>query len=60
MIRYLLDTNILSEPTRVTPNQNLLTRLAEYRDSVATAAIVWHELWYGCRRLPPSRKAGAY
>ena len=26
---YLLDTNIISEPTRLNPNENLLQKLAE-------------------------------
>lgn len=26
------------------------------RHEVATAAPAWHEITYGCRRLPPSRK----
>jgi tRNA(fMet)-specific endonuclease VapC len=54
--RFLLDTNILSEPTRPTPHSGVLAKLAEHRQEVATAAVVWHELWYGYRRLPPSRK----
>jgi tRNA(fMet)-specific endonuclease VapC len=54
--RFLLDTNILSEPTYSTPHPQVLAKLAEHRQEVATAAVIWHELWYGCRRLPPSRK----
>jgi tRNA(fMet)-specific endonuclease VapC len=54
--RFLLDTNILSEPTRPTPHPSVLAKLAEHRYELATAAVVWHELWYGCRWLPPSRK----
>lgn len=56
MIRYLLDTNILSEPTRKIPHPNVMAYLAEHKDHVATAALVWHELWYGCHRLPASHK----
>jgi tRNA(fMet)-specific endonuclease VapC len=28
----------------------------QYRQELATAAPVWHELQYGCQRLPHSRK----
>ncbi len=28
----------------------------EHRAESATAAPVWHELWYGCQRLPLSAK----
>lgn len=30
--------------------------LQKHQAEVATAAPVWHELRYGCMRLPPSRK----
>lgn len=55
-IRYLLDTNVLSEAVKTTPAQAVLDHLARHQDQIATAAPVWHELLYGCQRLPPSRK----
>ena len=55
-LRFLLDTNVLSEPLKPIPQDALLRRLEEHQDEVATAAPVWHELVYGCRRLPPSRR----
>lgn len=58
-IRFLLDTNVLSEPVRPFPHPGVLQKLREHRDEVATAALVWHELLYGCERLPPSRKRAA-
>ena len=54
--RYLLDTNIISEPIRPQPNPNVLARIQEYRREIATASVVWHELLFGCQRLPESRK----
>jgi tRNA(fMet)-specific endonuclease VapC len=56
MIRYLLDTNIINEPIKTAPNANVLLRLEQYRIEIALAAITWHELWFGCKRLPPSHK----
>jgi tRNA(fMet)-specific endonuclease VapC len=53
---YLLDTNVLSEPLRPRPDAEVLRRLAAHRGEVLTAAPVWHELVYGCQRLPPSRR----
>ena len=53
---FLLDTNVLSEPIKVKPNQQILTRLEQYRTEIATATLVLHELYYGCYRLPRSRK----
>lgn len=55
-IRYLLDTNILSESTRAVPNQKVLQRLQQEKNNSAIASIVWHELLFGCQRLPLSRR----
>ena len=58
-LRFLLDTNIVSEPLRPRPNSRLLQRLHLHQAEVAVAAVVWHELWFGCQRLPPSAKRTA-
>ena len=61
--KYLLNTNIISEPLRPNPNQTVLQRLEEHQDVLAIPAIVWHELWFGCLRLPESKRQkviGAY
>jgi tRNA(fMet)-specific endonuclease VapC len=55
-IRYLVDTNILSEAIRQTPNQKVMQRLKQERHHIATASVVWHELLFGCQRLPVSRR----
>ena len=54
--RYLLDTNVISEPLRPAPNQAVLEHLREHQAEIAIASVVWHELWYGCYRLPTSTK----
>lgn len=56
MIRYLLDSNILSEPVRRRPYKHLLARLEVHSKKVAIPSLVWHELLYGVQRLPKSRK----
>ena len=33
-----------------------MDKLKKHQDEIATASLVWHELQYGCRRLPTSRK----
>ena len=58
-LRYLLDTNIVSEALRPIPNQAVLAHLREHQTEIAIASVVWHELWYGCYRLPPSTKRTA-
>lgn len=59
MSRYLVDTNVISEPLRPAPNPKILERLESYQDQLSTAAVVWHELLFGCYRLPASEKRAA-
>ncbi len=55
-LTYLLDTNVLSEPAKPTPNPRVQKRIVEAEGRIATASVVWHELWFGCYRLEPSRR----
>lgn len=55
-LSYLLDTNVLSEPAKPRPDPGVKRRLREAAGRVATASLVWHELWFGCYRLPASRR----
>jgi len=54
--RYLLDTNVISEPLRPTPKPKILERLRRHQEQLATASVVWHELLFGCYRLPVSER----
>lgn len=58
-LRYLLDTNIVSEPLRPSPSRTVLRRLSSHDGETAIASIVWHELQFGCARLPRSRRREA-
>ncbi len=55
-MKYLLDTNVLSEPVKPIPNEVVLKQWRENADRICTAAPVWNELLYGCYRLPISRR----
>ncbi len=55
-LRYLLDTNVLSEGSKAAPNLQLTDQIETRRGEIATASPVWHELWFGCRRLPESAR----
>ena len=55
-MKYLLDTNIVSEPLRPAPNSKVMARLKRHSGELAIASLVWHELWFGCHRLPASTK----
>lgn len=56
MSRFLLDTNILSEPLKLHPNQAVMEMLQRHQQEVAIACVTWHEILFGCYRLPVSRK----
>jgi tRNA(fMet)-specific endonuclease VapC len=58
-VAYLLDTNVLSEPIRPRPSPSVMSRLKAHQNEMALAAPVWHELCFGCRRLPHGRRRQA-
>ena len=58
-LQYLLDTGIVSAPIAKIPDQEIVKRLDEYGHQCAIAAPVWHELTYGCHRLPRGRRRTA-
>ena len=58
-MKYLLDTNTVSEPLRPRPNAGVIRRLHEHEDEIAIPAPVWHELRFGSSRLAPSRRREA-
>ncbi len=51
-LRYLLDTNILSERARRRPDPGVQSRLHAHKHEVCTAAPILHELQYGLARMP--------
>ncbi|MEH2460303.1 PIN domain-containing protein [Nostoc sp.] len=56
MSRFLLDTNVISEPLRPQPNPAVIQRLQQYQGEFAIASVTWHELLFGCCRLPVSKR----
>ena len=58
-LHYLLDTNVISEMLRPVPNKGILENMEAYHNQVGIAAVVWHELLYGCFRLPESQRRTA-
>ncbi len=58
-LRYLLDTSIVSSPVSKIPNPGILRRLEQHGNECAIAAPVWHELAYGCPRLPRGKRRTA-
>jgi tRNA(fMet)-specific endonuclease VapC len=56
MMKYLIDTNVLSEAVKTVPDKSVMKMLERRQHEIVTAAPVWHELQFGCQRLPRSRK----
>lgn len=55
-MKYLLDTNVVSEIIKPKPDPGVVKRCRQYQKELVTAAPVWHELEFGCYRMPHSRK----
>ena len=58
-LQYLLDTGIVSSPVSKTPNLEILKQLDRHGHECAIGAPVWHELTYGCLRLPRGKRRTA-
>jgi len=58
-LKYLLDTNVVSEPLRPEPAPGVLRGMRRHEGELAVPSIVWHELRFGCLRLPKSRRRTA-
>ena len=56
LMKYLLDTNVLSEAIKTSPDARVMERLERHQNEIATASPVWHELKFWCMRLPISIK----
>lgn len=55
-MRFLLDTNIISEPFKLNPVASVMTKLQQHSTESAIAAVTWHELLYGFHRMVASRR----
>ena len=58
-MRFLLDTNVLSETMRASPNRRLVARLSQHEGQYGISAVTWQELAFGIRRLPDGRRKEA-
>ena len=58
-LRYLIDTSIVSSPISAKPDPGIVDRLEKHSHECAIAAPVWHELTYGCQRLPRGKRREA-
>jgi tRNA(fMet)-specific endonuclease VapC len=58
-LKYLLDTNVLSEPVRKSPDAKVVRHIQAAADESAIAATTWHELLFGVFRMPDSQRRTA-
>ncbi len=58
-LKFLLDTTIIFAPIAKAPNRRVVKKLEQYGHTCAIAAPVWHELVYGCSRLPSGKRRSA-
>ena len=58
-LRYVLDTSVLSEPMRPVPDPEVIKRITQAHDTIATASPVWHEIEFGRLRLPAGKRRRA-
>ena len=55
-LRFLLDTNVVSELTKAVPNTALLSALQQHEAACAISAPTLEELAFGCARLAPGAR----
>ncbi len=58
-VRYLVDANVLSEPTKPTPDSRVVAWLRAHEPDIAIDPIILGELRFGILILPKGRKRAA-
>ena len=53
---YLLDTNIVSEFSKKTPNEKVLALYTARKNQCAISAVTWQELVRGLNRMPEGKR----
>lgn len=59
MVKFLLDTNALSEPIRPRPSRRFMRRLRASAGDVAISSVTWHEAVFGLNRMPDGKRKDA-
>ena len=58
-LRYLVDTNVVSELGKLNPNEHVLDWLEEHSQDSALSAITVKELYYGALRMAEGKRREA-
>lgn len=56
---YLLDTNIISEPTKASPSEKVIEKLAENLEYSCISSVTWAEVLSGVKLLPEGKRKNA-
>ena len=56
---YLLDTNIISEPTKSSPSESVLNSIAENFDHSCICSVIWAEILTGIKCLADGKRKNA-
>lgn len=56
---YLLDTNIISEPTKVSPSPLVLERMSRHLDRSCICSVTWAEAMVGVRTMTSGKRQDA-
>jgi tRNA(fMet)-specific endonuclease VapC len=55
-MKYLLDTNVVSELVKPDPDLGVMEQCKQHQSELVIGAPIWHELQFGCYRMPLSKK----
>ena len=55
-MKYVLDTNIISEIVKPQPNDNTINWIQDHTDDVAITAVSLEGLYYGISIMPEGKK----
>lgn len=58
-MKYLVDANVLSEPTKAAPDRRVIDWLRLHEQDIAVDPIVLGEMRFGILRLPKGKKRAA-
>ena len=53
---YLLDTNIISEPSKALPNKNVLQKIADNLEYSCISSVTWAETLSGIKTMPDGKR----
>ena len=53
---YLLDTNIISEPSKPAPNKNVVDKILANIEHSCISSVVWAEILSGIKSLPEGKR----